>query len=192
MRIFNYAAYAKTLELGIVKPNKTKIARALFEPIINHDGVFNRFGEPYTITSKNAKAWYDQTSDIPESIKVAAGLPEIVNTIGNYFFAKIVDGLVNQKKEDDMYTSMRSLVRDSNLPEATKQKLDNYYKENERAEFLGQAFLSAVVGDNLKTDELEKPSNSNSDEIRALKELIKRAVVGQFDLSPLKKLKIMN
>lgn len=30
MRIFNYASYAKAIELGIANPNMTKIATSLF------------------------------------------------------------------------------------------------------------------------------------------------------------------
>lgn len=63
MRTFNYAAYVRTIELGIASPNMTKIAQALFEPIISHEGVVNHLGNPYNIDSKQAKAWYEQTKD---------------------------------------------------------------------------------------------------------------------------------
>ncbi len=86
MRVFNYASYAQTLELGISKLNMTKIAKALFEPIINMDTVLNRNGNPYTITSTMAKAWREQTSDIPGNIKIATGTPELIDGIGEYFF----------------------------------------------------------------------------------------------------------
>ena len=89
MRTFNYAAYARTIELGIASPNMTKIAQALFEPIISHEGVVNHLGNPYNIDSKQAKAWYEQTKDIPANLKTAAGMPEIVNSIGDYFSEKL-------------------------------------------------------------------------------------------------------
>ena len=83
MRTFNYAMYARTIELGIASPNMTKIAQSLFEPIISHEGVVNHLGNPYNIDSKQAKAWYEQTKGIPANIKTAAGLLEIVNSIGD-------------------------------------------------------------------------------------------------------------
>ena len=94
MYVFNYGVYATTLEKGIANPNMTKIAKDLFEPIIN-EGVFNHVGNPYNIDPKQAKAWYEHSKDIPGNIKVAAGNPDIINGIGDYFSENIVDGLIN-------------------------------------------------------------------------------------------------
>lgn len=96
MRTYNYAAYARTIELGIASPNMTKIVQALFEPIISYEGVVNYPGNLYNIDSKQAKAWYEQTKGIPANIKTAAGLPDIVNSIGDYFSEHIIDELINQ------------------------------------------------------------------------------------------------
>lgn len=52
MRIFNYAAYAEAFELGVSKPNMTKITKALFEPIVRFDGVVNHVGNLYTINQR--------------------------------------------------------------------------------------------------------------------------------------------
>lgn len=59
MRVYNYAAYARVLELGISKPNMTKIAKALFKSIVEMEGVVNRVGNPYVITPTEAKNWYE-------------------------------------------------------------------------------------------------------------------------------------
>lgn len=174
MRTFNYAAYARTIELGIASPNMTKIAQALFEPIISHEGVVNHLGNPYNIDSKQAKAWYEQTKGIPANIKTAAGLPEIVNSIGDYFSEHIIDELINQMKETAMYSAMLSLIRDSDLSDEPKQELLKCYEDGDRAEFLGRAFLYALVGDNLKTDPDVEVLPIDED-IRTFKELIKKS-----------------
>lgn len=174
MRTFNYAAYARTIELGIASPNMTKIAKALFEPVISHKDVVNHLGNPYTIDPKQAKAWYEQKSDIPANLKVAAGLPDIVNSIGEYFSEKIVDDLINQMKESVMYSAMVSLVRDSDLDKEPKQELLKCYEDGDRAEFLGRAFLHALVGDNLKIDPDVEVLPIDQD-IRTFKELIKKS-----------------
>ena len=49
MEVYNYVSYAKAFELGVSNPNMTKIAKALFKPIIDLDGVVNRSGNMYTI-----------------------------------------------------------------------------------------------------------------------------------------------
>lgn len=174
MRTFNYAAYARTIELGIASPNMTKIAQVLFEPIINHESVVNHLGNPYNIDSKQAKAWYDQTKGIPANIQAAVGLPDIINSIGDYFSDKIVDGVINQMKESYMYSAMISLVRDSNLSDEAKGELLQYYEDGDRAEFLGRAFLYALVGDNLKKDS-DIESLPIDEDIRTFKELIKKS-----------------
>lgn len=73
MCTFNYATYARTIELGIASPNMTKIAQALFELVISHEGVVNQHGNPYNIDPKQAKAWYEQTRGILANIKTAGG-----------------------------------------------------------------------------------------------------------------------
>ena len=81
MQVFNYASYARAFEFGVSKPNMTKIAKALFEPIVGAEGVVNRAHNPYVIDSKYAKAWYQQDQDIPENIKKAAGRQDIIDGI---------------------------------------------------------------------------------------------------------------
>ena len=174
MRTLNYSAFARTIELGIANPNMTKIAQALFEPIITHEGVVNHLGNPYHIDSKQAKAWYEQTRGIPSNIQTAAGIPDIVNTIGDYFSMHIVDVLINQMKESAMYSAMVSLIRESNLSDESKQELLQCYEDGDRAEFLGRAFLYALVGDNLAKDSAEEALPIDRD-IRTFKELIKKS-----------------
>lgn len=173
MRVFNYASYARAFELGVSKPNMTKIARALFEPIVSAEGVVNRAKNPYVIDSGYAKAWYDQAHDIPVNIKKAAGRQDIVNGIGDYFASEILDVVTNQIQEAAMYVAMTALVRDSDLLQEQKDELFECY-EKDRAEFLGRAFLYAVVGDNLKKSPsvVEEPIE---EDIRKFKELVKKS-----------------
>lgn len=85
MQVYNYAIFTRAFELGVTKPNMTKIAKALLEPIVSLDGVVNRVGNPYVIDSKYAKAWYESSSDIPENIKKAAVREDLLDSIGAYF-----------------------------------------------------------------------------------------------------------
>lgn len=153
MRIFNYANYYKAFELGVAKPNMTKITRALFEPIVSQEDVVNRNGNPYVVESKYSKAWCNQDTDIPENIKVAAGKQEIVEEIGAYFNDHIVDNLINRMQESQMYSALLNLVNNSNLQNDQKTQLKDYYSSGDRVEFLAQSFLFAVVGDNLAEDD---------------------------------------
>ena len=174
MQVFNYAAYAKTFELGVSKPNMTKIARVLFEPVFQLEDLVNRAGNPYTMNSKLAKAWYQQSEDIPGNIKTAAGRPELVNSIGDYFSEKIIDVVINQNLESAMYSAMLTLIRASNMEEVDKELLLGFYSDGDEAEFLGRAFLYSLVGDNiaLASETVCKPIDAD---IRTFKELIKKA-----------------
>lgn len=69
---------------------------------------------------------YEQSSDIPANIKSAAGLPDIVNAIGDYFSDEIINGLINQMKESEMYSAMITLIKDSDLNSNQKQELLQY------------------------------------------------------------------
>lgn len=61
--------FAKVFSKGIIKPNMTKIAKILFEPVISLGDCVNRHGEPYTIDNKSASLWYKQEADIPGNLK---------------------------------------------------------------------------------------------------------------------------
>lgn len=174
MRVYNYAAYAKVLELGVSKPNMTKIAKALFKPIVEMEGVVNRAHNPYVITPAMAKSWYEQGTDIPPNIKIAAGKPEIVNGIGDYFSDEIIDNLINQMQESQMYSEMIKLIKESDLQQDQIDELLKLYADNDRAEFLGRAFLYAVVGDNLKKNPEFVIEPVDAD-IRTFKELVKKS-----------------
>lgn len=173
MRVYNYASFARAFEKGVSKPNMTKIAKALFKPIVDLDGVVNRNGNLYTINETYAKNWYQQITDIPENIKIAAGRPELVNSIGDYFMEEIIDTLVNQMQETEMYTALTSLILDSDLEKEQKDELMKLYNDNERPDFLGRAFLYAVVRNNLEKDPSipEEPIDSD---LRQFKELINK------------------
>ena len=172
MQVFNFGAYAKAFEKGVSNPNMTKIVKALFEPIISVDGVVNRLNKPYVIDSKCAGQWYKQEKDIPVNIKKAAGRQDIVKGIGDYFAAHILDVETNQMQEATMLEAMIELVRDSDLLQEQKDELFGYCKED-HAEFLGRAFLYAVVGDNAKKSPpvVEEPLDID---IRKFKELVKK------------------
>ena len=173
MKVYNYASFARAFEKGVSKPNMTKIAKALFKPIVELDGVVNRNGNIYTINETYAGNWYKQETDIPENIKTATGRPELVNSIGDYFMDEIIDKLVNQMQETEMYSALTSLILDSDLEQEKKDELMRLYTDNERPDFLGRAFLYAVVRDNLQKDPSIQEEPVDSD-IRQFKELIKK------------------
>ncbi len=183
MRVYNYASFARAFEKGVSKPNMTKIAKALFEPIIDLDGVVNRVGNPYVIDSTYAKNWYEQTTDIPENIKRAAGRQDLINNIGDLFWEHVIDPIVNQMQETEMYMALTSLILDSDLEKEQKDELIELYNDNERPDFLGRAFLYAVVRDNLKKDPSipEEPIDSD---LKQFKELIRKKYPKPKPLTP--------
>lgn len=182
MRVFNYSNYAKTLEIAIIKPNMTKIAKALFEPIISKDFVLNHVGNKYTLDSKQAKAWYNQVTDIPKNIKNAALNPEIFYSIADYFNIKIIDELINKMLEESMYSEMIGLIYDSDLSSSIKNELFEYYNNGDTDEFLGKSFLYSIVGDNTKKDS-SIDSFFIKDDIDKLKKLM-RALKKPSPLTP--------
>ena len=183
MQVYNYAAFARAFELGVTKPNMTKIAKVLFEPIVSLDGVVNRVGNLYVIDSKYAKSWYEQSSDIPENIKEAATKPELVDNIGAYFNDYIIDEIVNQTQSSAMYSALLKLIRNSNLGESLRDELLQLYSSGELPDFLGRAFLYSLIADN--TIKVPDDSFQEFDEnIRIFKELIKRSYKKPKSITP--------
>lgn len=136
MRVYNYWTFAKAFELGVSNPNSTKIAKALFEPIVRLEDIVNQNGNPYVINSHYAKAWNDQTDDIPRNLKIAAGRPDAVNSIGDYFSTEIIDVVINQLQEKEMYNALVTLIRDSDLESDKIKELLDYYNDGDIAKAL--------------------------------------------------------
>lgn len=174
MQIYNYAAFARVFELGITKPNMTKIAQTLFEPIIQLDGVFNRAGNPYSIDSKSAKAWYNQDADIPENIKNAAQRSDLVDTIPGYFYDNIINEIVKPPKDSIMYSKLRELIIKSDLDQSLKAELLNIYDSKDYADFLSKAFLYSLIPDNTTKSSGEQFETIDED-IRIFKEIVKNS-----------------
>ena len=174
MEVYNYAAFARAFELGVTKPNMTKIAKALFEPIVSLDGVVNRVGNLYVIDSKYAKAWYEQSSDIPENIKKAATRPDLLDCIGAYFNDNILDEIVSQTQSSAMYSALLRLIRNSDLEQSLRDELLQLYDSGEYPDFLGKAFLYSLIADNTAKSP-DEPIEAIDDDIRTFKEIIKRS-----------------
>lgn len=66
--------------------------------------------------------------------------------------SRIVDGLISQLKETEMYFTMSALINDSDLYNSIRNELFEIYQDGENAEFLVKAFLQGFVGDNLQED----------------------------------------
>ncbi|MBS5544373.1 MAG: hypothetical protein KHX49_00200 [Lachnospiraceae bacterium] len=173
MQVYNYAAFAKVFELGVTKPNMTKIAKVLFEPIVSLDGVVNRVGNLYVIDSKYAKAWYEQTTDIPENIKQAATRQNLLDNIGAYFNDNIIDEVVSETKAAAMYSALIRLIRNSDLADDLRDELFQLYDSGELPDFLGRAFLYSLIADNTIRSS-DEPFEAVDEDIRTFKEIIKR------------------
>lgn len=181
MRVYNYASFAKVLSKYIIKPNMTKIAKILFEPVISLGDCVNRNGNPYHIDNKAASNWYKQKADIPKNLKEVANATRVNNGIGKYFTDEILDKVFNDAKFDDMMTELLNFIKESDLSETEKGDLTKLYSDNDLGGFLGKAFLYAILQDNMKTDipyeEYSNPSQSTADinhEIESFRQLVKK------------------
>lgn len=127
MRVYNYASFAKVFSKGIIKPNMTKIAKILFEPVISLGDCVNRHGEPYTIDNKSASLWYKQEADIPGNLKKAANDGRVYKGIGKYFTDEVLDKVLSGVKADDMVAELLNLIKESDLSEMEKGDLNKLY-----------------------------------------------------------------
>ena len=145
MRVYNYASFAEVFSKGIIKPNMTKVAKILFEPIISLGDCVNRRGEPYTIDNKSASLWYKQEADIPGNLKKAANDGRVYKGIGKYFTDEVLDKVLSGVKADDMMNDLLNLIKESDLPEMEKGDLNKLYEDGDLGGFLGRALLRSRV-----------------------------------------------
>lgn len=176
MRVYNYASFAKVFEQGAVKPNMTNIAKILFEPIIDLGQCINAKGNPYHVDTKAALLWYKQEKDIPSSLKEAANKKAVYYGIGQYFDDKVLGKFLSDIKVEGMLKNLIELIKDSDLSDIEKSDLERIYDNGDWGEFLGKAFLSAVLRDNTQKELLQNDSTPNetsiADDIEAFKRVI--------------------
>lgn len=153
MKVYNYASFAKVFEKGIVNPTMTSTARLLFKPIIDLESCVNKNGKPYFIDSKTASSWYKQEVDIPTSIKNAANSSTtLYREIGTYFNDEILNKVLDGIKATETISDLFKLIKESDLSELLKEDLIKLYEAGNFGDFLGKAFLYAVLQDNTKKD----------------------------------------
>lgn len=157
MRVYNYASFARVFEEGAAHPSMTSVAKILFEPVITLGNVLNRNHEPYYVNSKLACSWYKQEADIPRTLKDAVENKDVQYEIGKYFTDKVLEGYLSSVKTGDMLNHLIGLSKDSDLPEEQRRDLERCYTEGEPGNFLGKAFLYAILQDNRKKDQPEEP-----------------------------------
>lgn len=157
MRVYNYASFARVFEKGAITHSMTSVAKVLFEPVITLGNVLNKYHEPYSIDNRSAASWYKQEADIPRNLKAAADSTDVQYGIGEYFTDKVLVGYLSGVKTEDMLNDLITLIKDSDLPEEQRKDLERYYTEGEPGNFLGKAFLYAILQDNRKKDQPEEP-----------------------------------
>ena len=81
--------------------------------------------------------------------------------------------VTNPAKECEMYSSMIELIHNSDLEQEQKEELLKLYEKGEKPEFMGLAFIYAIVRDNTKKS-LTHEKLPVDDDIRCFKELIKK------------------
>lgn len=174
-QLFNYASFARVFEVGAISPNMTNLAQILLEPIVSSSKCLNKFGNPYAINNKLARAWYNQMEDIPKNIKVAAESEEVRKNIEKYFYDEVLEHYVSKEKEDGMLESLCNLIKDSNLSEIEKNDLIRLYNAGERGKFLGKALVLAVLQDNKKiVPNLEELKRTTADAIKDFRRMAEK------------------
>lgn len=174
MRIFNYSNYAKALEVGLNKIDKTEMANTLFEPLIDCEvvEVFNKNNDMYYFDSSKAKKWYDKKEDIPISIKTATSDDKMTEHVIDYFQKQIIGKYINNYKIQEVFESMTKLIESSNLLISVKQELLKYYQNKQYAEFLGKSFLYAVNQNNTLQDTDDEFSSESNQEIKKFDNMV--------------------
>lgn len=202
MRI-NYYSYAHVIEKGMNKRNMSGMAKVLFDFMCEHDelvsgritridkenGIFNK---PYIVPDKESMEWYKGEHDVAETLKKAAGAPEIIAEAPKYFEEKIIDGLINFQKLEKVINGMCKLIEsDDSLDDKLRERWLELKEDEEYASFLAEIFLYAVPQPNCdKTIKLEAEfsdfDDEETEELLKFEEMVKKHAKPETTLPPLK------
>ena len=187
MKLFNYGEFSRVFSIAMGTRYKTKLTKTLFKPIIEQEDVLNRFGEPVNIDSTTAKRWCDNSEDVPQNIKIAAGRDVIAECIGDYFSTYVLGVITNDAKQDEMILAMLELVSNSSLDSTRVNELRALYDDCEYPDFLGKAFLYSLLENN-HCDTPVIQSKPIEDDLQKFTDLIREKYQKPISLQPPKRI----
>lgn len=142
----NYSSFAKAFQKAAIKTNMTAIARLLFCFALNE--MSSEDGKGNDIDRRKAQRWFNGQAEIDsEFLKYSlndGSFDRLVNQMDS-----ILESDIKEDKIIDFLEEISNLVsEDTNIEEEYKKKAQQYFDDDQNAEFLAYSFQLALNATN--------------------------------------------
>ena len=154
MKELNMSSYIQTLQSGLLTHDKQEAAGVFLLSSINDQEYVGDHGyRTDNLSSKKISKLVSRQDPVPDGIRQASAVKEVMEKTIAYFESKVVPDLNPHLKEDTLEKLKKIISEDPSIPERKKQKLIALYDAEEDGRFLAETFLYALNRPNKKTDD---------------------------------------
>jgi hypothetical protein len=153
MNMLCFGTYAKTLQTAMKPPNSDKkVVELLLNYIIETADLLNKEGDPIYLKPSKISLYMNCTENVPENIRTAAALGNVISGAPGFFDAKIVN-VLNMHLVDDLIENISTLIKnDSSVSDSKRNSLLSFASADTLGSFLANVFLYAICRQNIKND----------------------------------------
>lgn len=154
MKELNMSSYIQTLQSGLLTHDKQEAAGIFLLSAINDQEYVGEHGyRTDNLSSKKISNLVSRKDPVPDGIRQASAVPEVIEATIAYFENKVVPDLNPHLKEDTLGKLAKIIQDDQSIPERKKQKLIALYDAEEDGKFLAETFLYALNKPNKKIED---------------------------------------
>lgn len=154
MNGLNMSSLIQTMQPGFMKHDKQESAGVFLLSSINDQEYVGLNGyRTDNLSSKKISRIVSRDDHVPDGIKQASLLPNVIEDTIKYFCEKVLPDLNPHLKDDTIGNVVKLVSVDTTIAESKKKSLIAYHESGDEARFLAEVFLYAVNRNNKKVDE---------------------------------------
>ena len=152
MNELNISAYIKIMQIGFMAHDKQEAAAKFILNSINGQIYVINHGYQEDFGSKKISLIVNRKAPVPDGIKKASAIGEVIDATIGYFNKEVVADL-NPHVKDDVLDKLSKLIEiDKTISDAKRKSLLGFYQSGDEGKFLGETFLYSINKPNKKED----------------------------------------
>lgn len=154
MNELNMSSFIQIMQPGFMEHDKQEAAGVFLLSSINDQEYVGLNGyRTDNLSSKKISRIVSRDDHVPDGIRQASQLPNVIEDTIKYFREKVVPDLNPHLKDDTIGNVTKLISVDTTIADSKKKSLIAYHESGDEARFLAEVFLYAVNRNNKKADE---------------------------------------
>lgn len=154
MNELNMSSYIQIMQQGLMTHDKQEAAGVFLLSAINdQEYVAEKGYRTDNLSSKKISRLVSRADPVPDGIKQASVLPEVIDATIQYFRDKVMPDLNPHLKDDTIDNLLKLINVDSTISDSKKRSLIAFHTSGDDARFLAEVFLYVVNRPNKRVDD---------------------------------------